>query len=296
MKKALFFIIMALINAICPAQSNEESKIKFDLSGFVRTDAFIDSRQTTSLRDNAIMVVPAGKLPDIKAEDINSTANLTMFGLHTRLAGKVTGVEALDAKVTGYLEGEFFGMSDTDINGFRLRHAYVKFDWENTTILFGQYWHPMFSTDVIPSFSFAAPFIPYSRNPQIRITQNLNKNFSLSLTAMTERDFTSSGPDNLNNSVKSNTFLKNSALPMLDLQAQGKFSNFVVGASFDYKSLLPRLKAQDGTKASEKINSIAGTLFGKVTFTKDFQLKFQGVYGQNLANIYNAGGLRNQRH
>lgn len=270
--------------------SGDESKIKFELSGFVRADAFIDSRQTISLRDNAVMVVPAAKSLDKNFEDVNSAPNLTMIGFNTRFAGKVSGVEAMDAKVVGYFEGEFFGMSDTDINGFRLRHAYVKFDWENTSILFGQYWHPMFCTDIIPSFSYAAPFVPYSRNPQIKMTQRFGKNISLSLAAMTERDFTSNGPDVLNNPIKSNTFLKNAIVPMLDLQMMGKYDGFLFGAGVDFKSLMPRLKAQDGTKASEKINSFAGTVFGKINLAKDLAVKFQGVYGQNLANITIGGG------
>lgn len=218
------------------------------------------------------MVVPAAKQPDRNFEDLNAAANLSMLAFNTRFAGKVTGVEAMDAKVTGYFEGEFFGMADTDINGFRLRHAYVRFDWKNTSILFGQYWHPMFFTDIIPSFSYAAPFVPYSRNPQIKITQNLNSNISLSLTAMTERDFTSSGPDASNNPIKSNTFLKNAVLPMMDLQVICKYEDFLIGAGADYKSLRPRLKAQDGTKTTEKINSFTGTIFGKLALQKTLYL------------------------
>lgn len=271
------------------AQQTDESKLKFELSGFVRTDAFIDSRQTISLRDNAIMLAPAPTSMDKFSQDINASPNLTMLALHTRLAGKATGVDAMGAHVTGYLEGEFFGMSDNDINGFRLRHAYVKFDWTNTSILFGQFWHPMFSTDVVPSFSFAAPFIPYSRNPQLRVTQRFGS-YSLSVTAMTERDFTSNGPDDKNNSVKSNVFLKDAVIPMLDLQLQAKYDNFLIGASADYKSLMPRLKAQDGSKTEERINSLAATVFSKAAITKDLTLKLQGVYGQNLADITIGGG------
>lgn len=288
MKFYKLFIVLLMSTQVF-SQTTEEPKIKLEVGGFVRTDALFDSRQTISLRDNAIMLAPAPENMDKNSQDINAAPNLTMFSLHTRLSGKATGVEAMGAKVTGYLEGEFFGLSDNDINGFRLRHGFVRFDWENTSILFGQFWHPMFSTDVVPSFSFAAPFIPYSRNPQLRITQKLN-NYSLSFTALTQRDFTSTGPDERNNPVKSNAFLKNSYLPMLDLQLQAKFDNLLLGAGGDFKSLVPRLKAQDGTKTDERINSYAFTLYGKVTPVKDLTLKFQGVYGQNLSDITIAGG------
>jgi len=288
--KTLFLVTIIAFMQFAQTTQTNDTKVKFELSGFVRADAFVDSRQTISLRDNAIIIAPTAKIPDIHSEDINDAANLTMVGFHTRLGGKVTGFSVLGAKATGYFEGEFFGMSDNDINGFRLRHSFIKLDWENTSILFGQYWHPMACADIFPSFSFGAPFMPYSRNPQFRITQKLNKNFSVAFTAMTERDFTSSGPDANNNAVKSNTFLKNAVMPMLDVQLMARYDGLLLGANADYKSLKPRLVAQDGTKTSEKINSFATTFFGKIDFSDRFSMKFQGVYGQNIANLTMGGG------
>ena len=173
--KTLFLVTIIAFMQFAQTTQTNDTKVKFELSGFVRADAFVDSRQTISLRDNAIIIAPTAKIPDIHSEDINDAANLTMVGFHTRLGGKVTGFSVLGAKATGYFEGEFFGMSDNDINGFRLRHSFIKLDWENTSILFGQYWHPMACADIFPSFSFGAPFMPYSRNPQFRITQKDRK-------------------------------------------------------------------------------------------------------------------------
>jgi hypothetical protein len=33
---------------------------------------------------------------------------------------------------------------------FRLRHAFIKFNWNTTELLIGQYWHPLFVTTCYP--------------------------------------------------------------------------------------------------------------------------------------------------
>ena len=136
------------------------------------------------------------------------------------------------------VEGAFFGQSDGDINGFRLRHAFLKLAWENTSILIGQYWNPMLVTEVCPgviSFNTGVPFQPFSRNPQIRISQNFN-NIIVNITAASQRDFANTGPNGT-----SSEYLRNSAIPLLDLQMMYKSDDFVIGFGGDYKSIKPRL-------------------------------------------------------
>ena len=65
--------------------------------------------------------------------DINAKSGFNILSIQSRLTGKITGPDAFGAKTSGQLEGEFFGTADSDVNGFRLRHAFVKLDWENTS-------------------------------------------------------------------------------------------------------------------------------------------------------------------
>ena len=68
-----------------------------------------------------------------------------------------------------YIEAEFFGTSDADLNGFRLRHGYLKLDWPHSELMVGQFWHPMFVTESFPdvvSFNTGAPFQPFNRSPR----------------------------------------------------------------------------------------------------------------------------------
>ena len=85
--------------------------------------------------------------------DINASADLHMLNIQTRLKGDISGPDAFGAKTSGVIEAEFYGTSELDVNGFRLRHAYVKMDWQKTNLLVGQYWHPLFPAESFPELS-----------------------------------------------------------------------------------------------------------------------------------------------
>ncbi|MEZ5149406.1 MAG: hypothetical protein R2759_20645 [Bacteroidales bacterium] len=160
---------------------------------------------------------PAAESPDINGDDINASPKFNILSIQTRLKGAITGPDAFGAKTSGLIEGAFFGNIGTDINGFRLRHAFVKLTWTNTELLVGQYWHPMFVTSCFPgtvSFNTGAPFQPFARNPQIRLKQSFG-DLNLIITAMEQVDFVDGGPDvktaTLN--VASPRYLINSGMP-----------------------------------------------------------------------------------
>ncbi|MDO9137052.1 MAG: hypothetical protein Q7U21_04465, partial [Lutibacter sp.] len=94
--------------------------------GFVKADYFFDTRQTVTAREGHFLLYPENELFDKTGKDINAASSLNMLAIQTRLTGMITGPEVLGAKSSGMIEGEFFGHSDGDINGFRLRHAITK--------------------------------------------------------------------------------------------------------------------------------------------------------------------------
>lgn len=262
------------------------------LSGFIKTDLFYDSRQTVSLREGHFLILPAGELPDRDGKDLNARASFNILSVQTRLVGKVTGPDALGAKTSGLVEAEFFGTSDADINGFRLRHAFVKLNWRKTELLVGQYWHAMFITESFPdvvSFNTGAPFQPFSRNPQVRLTHALGK-FSLVATAMTQRDFTSPGPQGA-----SSVYLRNAILPELNLKLHwagrdaASGNELLFGGGGDYKTIAPRTRTDTGYKADESLGSWSGMAYAKLR-TADATFKVEGVYGRNLYNLTMLGG------
>ncbi|MFW5644912.1 MAG: hypothetical protein ACOCZL_03275, partial [Bacteroidota bacterium] len=148
---------------------DDEKKFGISLSGFVKNDFILDTRQTVSVREGHFLLYPEDERLDPDGEDINARANFNYLSIQSRVTGKLTGPDAFGAKTSGILEGAFFGATNSDINGFRLRHAFFKRNWASTELLLGQYWHLMFVTDCFPgtvSFNTGTPFQYFSRNPQ----------------------------------------------------------------------------------------------------------------------------------
>jgi hypothetical protein len=283
-----------LISTLSAQKKAEENKFGINFSGFVKTDLMLDTRQTVTAREGHFLLFPSPEMLDAKGDDINATANLNILSIQTRLTGNITAPDAFGAKVNGVLEGAFFGHSNGDVNGFRLRHAFVKLSWDNSNLLIGQYWNPMFITEVFPgtiSFNTGVPFQPFSRNPQIKFT-SIFDNIHIGLTAFSQRDFPSTGPVGA-----SSIYLRNSAIPALDLNIKYVSKDLVAGIGGNFKSLIPKISVtasagNDSGKtfsSSERINSMAFIGFFKVASDK-FVFKAEGVYGGNMNDLLMLGG------
>ncbi len=291
--KSQFFIILVFVTSLF-AQEKSKGSFGFELTGFVKTDVMMDSRQTITARDGHFLLYPASENLDVNGSDINATPNFNMLSIQTRLTGHITGPDAFGAKSSGLIEGSFFGSVNPDINGFRLRHAYLQLDWENSTLLVGQYWHPMFMIELCPStlsFNSGVPFQPFSRNPQIKFTQNISSIY-LSLTAASQLDFASYGPNGVNSS-----YLRNSVVPILNFTIKYVNPVMILGVSTTYMTLTPRIFSSDDYNADipqkySTNNSVSGiSAMGFAKFmVGDFIAKFEGIYGSNVTDLLMIGG------
>ena len=300
--------LMAIItglNAQTTASTEPAPTWGIKFSGFVRNDVYYDSRQVVSARpatQGELLLYPTYMSNDMNGKDLNATPSLNMMAITSRLSGTITGPDAFGAKTSGILEAEFFGNANGNENVFRLRHAYAKLDWPTTQLGFGQYWHPLFVTDCYPgviSFNTGMPFQPFSRNPQIRLTQKLGKTLNLILAASEQTEsFVSPGSSTgvaLGASAASQSFLANAVLPNLHAQLQFKTSSFLVGAALDYKSVRPATSQASAAGAatvistSETVNSMSFEFYTKIT-TKPVVIKAEYVSGQNLYDQLMIGG------
>ncbi len=294
---AAFLIIVAAVGAGLARAEEVKPAFGISFTGFIKTDALLDSRQTTSLREGHFLLFPKAPSLDPAGKDINAGPVFNILSIQTRLVGKVTGPDALGARTSGLIEGEFFGTADGDTNGFRLRHAFVKLEWKRTELLVGQFWHAMFITDCTPdvvSFNTGAPFQPFARAPQVRLTRTFGR-LSVVATALSQRDFASSGPEGT-----SSVYIRNAAMPELNLKAQVSSKNagtgletlFGVGA--DYMRIAPRRVTDAGYRTGESLGSAAVMAYGKLR-TRGWTFKAEGVYGQNLSHLTMIGGYGVER-
>ncbi len=280
MMKKLNSLLLLLMLSLPMMAQDQNFGIRFN--GFVKTDVIYDSRQTVALREGHFLLWPAAQNLDANGKDINGAPNFNIMSLQTRLTGNITAPDALGAKVTGMIEGEFFGTSEGDINGFRLRHAYGKLRWEKSELLFGQTWHPMFITSCFPdvvSFNTGAPFQPFARNPQVRFTWFAG-NFSAAATALVQRDFTSHG---------GSMVLRSTGLPEFNLNLmyhkKGDGGHeWLTGFSTGYKTIRPRLVSNANELATETVSSMITEAYFKIRIPA-LTFKLEGVLGQNSHDI-----------
>lgn len=284
----IFLLFACSIFKVASQEHDPGWGIKF--SGFVKTDFFYDTRQSSAsngLREGHFYLFPDNVLYDLAGNDINANPSFHILNIQTRIKGDITGPDAFGAKSAGLIEAEFFGTSESDLNGFRLRHAYVRLDWTATTLLIGQFWHPMFLTESFPgtiSFNTGAPFTPFSRNPQVRLTLKAGE-AGFTLTAYSQRDFTSPGPDG-----NSNKYLRNSGIPGLNLQLRAPAGkNLTAWAGLDYKRLRPELKSSLNVETNARIGSFSAFANLKVK-TAPLNILLMGFYGQNSSDLMMIGG------
>lgn len=279
-----FFFFFNLTNSLA-------QNLGIAFNGFVKTDVIYDTRQNLAVREGHFYLWPLAEKLDANGEDINAKPNFNILSIQTRLQSLITGPEVFGAKTSAYIEAEFFGTIDDNVNTFRLRHAFVDMDWETTKLRAGQFWHPFFNTDCFAgtiSFNTGAPFQPFSRNPQLRLVQKFGP-VSVTLAAVSQRDFQSNGPDGFKS-----VYLRNSIVPELFGGLQLHFKNLLMGAGGAYKMLTPRdsTKIQGNDKiykTDETVGSFAANAYSKFT-SGDFSFKIYGIYGQNLVDLMLPGG------
>lgn len=197
------------------------------LSGYIKTEGTYDTRQVLQVREGHLHLYPLPDAPDAE------TDNLLLNAFQSRLTVTGAGTEAFGAALTGVLEADFFGLSNQDVNGLRLRHAFLKLDWGQHELLAGQYWSPLFSPSVVaavPSGSGGAPFQPIARLMQVRYTWRPGA-LSIVAAASQQRDAFSD--------IGGSKQQQQAGLPGAHLHGEYAFGGGSVGVGAYYKALRP---------------------------------------------------------
>lgn len=297
MKTMKLLVLMLAPLMLCaetsgPEKKNEEEKaFSFRWTGFVKTDYWIDSRTVVAAREDLFLLYPARVMPDFNGKDIHGDPVFNFSAITSRLATYIDGPDAFGAKVSGLIEADFSGVTEGDINGFRLRHAYMQLQWERWGLMLGQWWHPLFATDVVPtvvSLNTGAPFQPFIRNPQATLTyRSGNSRWLFSMIA--QRDNASDGPMG-----PRPDYLRNATLPNVHLQWTRTHDSFTAGLAADYKVIRPRTIDQEpGTwpffYMSQTMGTYAFMAYGRYRQDK-LDIKAKTIYGQNLSEHLMLGG------
>ena len=276
---------MALFALAVAQMGLAQEETSATLYGYVRGEFAFDSRQVIAAREgNYIDLASPINRETTNGKDLNGLANFNGWGVESRLGVKIAGPEFFGMKSEALIESHFFGSSDASINTLALRHAYVKLSSDKVEWLVGQFWHPMFVTNVSPgtyNFNAGSPFQPFNRSPQIRFSTKGNVRFTLA--AVTERDFTSL--------VYGGGNAAKSGLPAFHTQLQfGSDEKFVGGFGANVK--FTRNEGANAKTAHGKTLAAFNFLaYAKAQFSENFAWKIYGNFGQNPSELLQLGSL-----
>ena len=275
----------------------QEKPKEWDVSlyGFARADYIFDSRKSAYVREYNLNLYPLDVVKDTNGDDKNATGSSNFLSVVSRIGVKFKGPDVFKAKISGNIEGDFFG--NTEVNAatsgtgtiglFRLRHATIKMDWAKTSLTLGQTWYPTFVPEVFPgvaNFNTGIMFNPFGWASQIRLRQKLSEQLSLDVVAYKDREFTA--PAVSGNAPNSASF--NSSIPTFHGQLQFKNKHIVAGLGGEFQTLKP-VTESGGKVSDEKLSS--STVFGYFKYSNDAVVaKLYGISGGNLNHLVMLGG------
>jgi DcaP outer membrane protein len=286
--KKLVLLSGLFISAISFSQEKpkEEKPYKVDIYGFARVDYIFDTRQSAQVREYHLNLYPLEEKLDANNDDINAANASNFLSVVSRLGVKASGPDVWGAKVSGVLEGDFFGNTQQSTGLFRLRHAYAKLAWEKTSITMGQTWYPQFIPDVFPgvaNFSTGIMFNPFGWATQARLDQKLNKNFTFTAIAYKDREFGTSSIDGNSNSPS-----YNSSIPALHGKIEFRNTSVIAGLGAEYHPYKPLIESA-GKTTDATVNGKSFLAYLKYN-TDKFHVKLYTITGENLHNFVMLGG------
>lgn len=274
--------LQALIASLLPLSAAAQKKTSIDWYGFVAAQSFMDSRKNVAGAEGFLSLYPEDKTI---GTDVNDVSSETWFGTMARIGINATGPEIFGAASRARAEIEFSGHSQTE-NHVLYRHAYIALDWEDETLLMGQTWHPM--NDLFPStvsIALGSPFNALNRSPQFRGEKYFGKEKQHKLIVATifQAMNASVGPDvkNPGNTIKSNSFQRNSGMPMIYAGADFKFGDLKVGAGVEYQRITPFINEKN---KKYYLNGFTGMI--QAQYNQDMlSVKAKTLLGQNMSHL-----------
>lgn len=300
-KKIIFFIIFY----ICPALAKEvitpaiaardktitipmvdqrvknKKDLKYAFYGYIKLDAYPDTRQVIGIRGDQILFYPAPKLRDQLGRDITNHPQFHMSVVESRLGAFVTGPKWGKISSFGVAEIDFRGPTEETTHGLRLRYIFGRINFEHGNFIFGLFAHPLYVVECTPgviSGNSGAPFETLGRHPQLRYTY-VGENLEVIAAINEQTDFLSAGPLGL-----SPRYLALAVVPDTSLEIRWRTEESLTGAVFNFKRLVPRLVTEKNFKTDEHINSFIGTVFFAYDFPHNFCLRTKLIWAQNAAD------------
>jgi len=257
--------------------------------GFTGFNMAIRTRQQLEVPVLTSYLVSAIKKPDVNGKDINAhpeaiiASNTTRFGLFFNPFNS-----ASRENLYGIIEFDFAGIvplvittlgasSPITTYSAKIRHTFGEYLWYSGSLLFGQFFHPLFLPESFPrtvNSNMGAAFEPQALVPQFRLTQMLGNIELIMALAGEGYIYSWSERGALPN------YLQDAIIPNLHLQLKWRSGRSFLGGAIDFKRLVPRLRTETNYKVNEYIDSLIGELFIHNVFWWG-ELNVKTVYAEN---------------
>ncbi len=271
-------VLLLLFSAVYLSAQADPDSTQLRFSGFIKADYVFDSRQVVDSREGLFLFYP-----EDNSDPAHDQPSYNQYAFVSRLRAEITGPQILNAASSAVIEGDFSGASNAGVDEFRLRHAYFKLKWKNTTALSGQYWHPLTVPEAFPrtlSLNIGAPFHAFNRGPQARI-EHRSGIFKFIAAVVTQRDFSFNGL-----SGYSPVYMYKGGLPDFHAQLHVSQGKWTLGAGAGYKAIAP---AYASTGSNERLGALSAVAFAKYESARS-GFVLQSVYGENLYDHLMLGG------
>ena len=271
--------------------------INLDISGYVKTDAFWDTRQTVSYQETNILLLPQKKTFDIYGDDVAAHGEYNIMPIETTVRIAFDIPEINNIKISGAVEANYWGQPsytvdeqlieppNTSINLFLLQHGYLKLDWEDFSFLAGQTTHPIaYPWPNTVAFNVGMPIAPFSLSPQLRFTYH-SPIGDFILCANSELNWQTNGPGDY-----ITEYIRNAILPNLHAHMRVNMNeNNIFGFAADIKRIVPRLVTDNNVKANEHLWSGAVMAYFDLNF-EPYSLIAKAIWAQNGVDYDLIGG------
>ena len=290
MKLRNFILAAAMLGAVSSplfAGETEEKAGKIKLYGFIRNYLAFDSRESVSGTEDLFYYMPLDVDYSSDGTDLNAVSSFRAAALTSRLGVDVVGYEFGNWKMGAKIEADFYA-GVTGVTGtaqFRMRQAYVTFGQNKWVFKMGQAWHPMAADqpDVL-ALNAGAPFNAFSRTPLLTYDWKFAGNFSLTVGAIWQMQYTSTGPDGA-----SADYIKYGKTPEFYFGVNFQNKNFLARVGVDVLSIKPRHIDDDGNKLSDRITTVSPYVYFQYA-KGDFALKAKSILAQGGEHLSLNGG------
>ena len=261
----------------------------YGFSGYIKSEAFVDSYQVAGEDQDQFLFYPLHPALDRTGNNINAKGRFNMLTIESRLRAEIVGPFIFGANSFGITEVDAWATAPLQVGShlatssilqmglLRIRHAFIYFEWEDKSLMLGQYWHPIILPECYAdtiSFNGGVPIEPFTRETQVRLTKQFGT-MTFLLAAGSHANSPYDGPNGIDT-----LYTRNGIMPNINVQLFSSIRKHICGIGVDVTRLVPRLVTNKNFRANESLTSWTVIAFASFNWERlGLRLKF--IYGQN---------------